>query len=54
MRAKPTVLVTAKVLMKVDPVICKLLVVRVLPTSTLHATANDEKMDADPWICILE
>lgn len=48
MSAKPIVFVTARVLMKVDPVISKLLVVRVLPTSTLHATANDEKMEAEP------
>jgi hypothetical protein len=34
--------------MKVEPVMSKLLVVRVLPTSTLQATANDEKMDAEP------
>jgi len=40
--------VTARVLMKVDPVMFKLLVVRVLPTSTLQATASDEKMEAEP------
>ncbi len=53
-RAKPTVFVTASVLMKVEPVIRKLLVVRVLPTSTLQSTASDEKTDTDPWTCRLE
>ena len=47
-KPKPTVLVTARVLMKVDPVISKLLVVRVLPTSTLEATASEEKTETDP------
>lgn len=54
LRANPTVFVTASVLMKVEPVIRKLLVVRVLPTSTLQSTASDEKTDTDPWTCRLE
>lgn len=53
-KPKPTVFVTASVLIKVEPVISKLLVVRVLPTSTLQATASDEKTDTDPWTCRLE
>ena len=48
MRAKSKMLVTARVLIKVDPVISKLLVVSVPPTSTLEATANEEKMDTEP------
>jgi hypothetical protein len=48
LRAKPTVFVTASVLMKVEPVMVKFLVVRVLPTSTSYATASDEKTETDP------